>query len=182
MKRTSFLLAMLFATPAVAQMSGAPAANPGVGSSKFMWDMMTGNFTKAAEQIPEADYSYKPVATVRSIGELIGHVAGAQNMMCAAALGESPRAEDEVEKAAKTKAALVAALKASTAYCARAYAMTDATGAGSTKLFGQDMTRMQTLAMNATHNGEHYGNMVTYMRMKGMVPPSSQPAPPAASK
>ncbi|MDQ3081850.1 MAG: DinB family protein, partial [Gemmatimonadota bacterium] len=73
---------------------------------------------------------------------------------------------------------LTAALKASTANCARAYAQSDAASAGMIKLFGQDQTRLFALMLNATHNAEHYGNIVTYMRMKGMVPPSSQPAPP----
>jgi uncharacterized damage-inducible protein DinB len=122
----------------------------------------------------EADYAYKPVATVRTVGELVGHVAGAQNMFCAIALGETPKSEDDIEKSAKTKAALVAALKASNDYCAKAYALSDANAAAMTKLFGSDRSKMFVLQLNAAHVGEHYGNMVTYMRMKGMVPPSSQ--------
>jgi uncharacterized damage-inducible protein DinB len=172
MKKTAFILATLVAVPAFAQ---APTANHGVGGVKLTWQVMSGNFTKAAEQVSEADYAFKPVETVRSFGELVGHVAGAQNMICAAALGEPQKAEDDIEKSAKTKAALVAALKASNEYCLRAYALTDAQTAGMTKLFGQDQTKMFALSLNAAHTGEHYGNAVTYMRMKGMVPPSSQP-------
>jgi uncharacterized damage-inducible protein DinB len=172
MKRAAFLIAMLVSVPAYAQ---APAAaNSGVSGVKAAWTMMSGYFTKAAEQVPESDYSYKPVATVRSFGELMAHVAGAQNMFCAAALGEQPKAEDDIEKAAKTKAAIVAALKASNEYCGRAYDMSDANAAGIVKLFGSDRSKMFVLTLNATHVGEHYGNAVTYMRMKGMVPPSSQ--------
>ncbi len=95
-------------------------------------------------------------------------------MLCAAALGEPARGEDDIEKSKTTKADLIAALKASNEYCGRAYALTDAQAAGMTKLFGQDQTRMFALSLNAAHGGEHYGNVVTYMRMKGMVPPSSQ--------
>jgi len=69
---------------------------------------------------------------------------------------------------------LVAALKASTEYCARAYAQTDKAAQQSTKLFGQERTRLYALALNATHNAEHYGNIVTYLRMNGIVPPSSR--------
>lgn len=175
MKRTAVLIATLIAAPAFAQVPAAAAANPGVSSAKMAWGMMSGYFTKAAEQMPEADYSYKPIATVRSFGELVGHVAGSQNMLCAAAIGEAQKGEDDIEKSAKTKAALVAALKASNDYCARAYGQTDAAATGRTKVFGQDQSKMFVLILNATHTGEHYGNAVTYLRMKGMVPPSSQP-------
>lgn len=174
MKRTAFFLATLIAAPAFAQ-APAAAANPGVSGVKQTWSIMSNYFTRSAEQVTEADYAWKPVPTVRSFGEMIGHVAGAQNMFCAAALGESQKAEDDIEKSAKTKADLVAALKKSNEYCARAYAMSDADAAGTTKLFNRDASKMFTLSLNAAHVGEHYGNLVTYLRMKGMVPPSSQP-------
>jgi uncharacterized damage-inducible protein DinB len=173
MKRSAFILATLFAVPAFAQSTAAPS-NPAVSGLQMTWGIMSGYFTRAAEQMPESDYSYKPVATVRSFGELIGHVAGAQNMFCAAALGDSQKSEDDIEKSAKTKAALVAALKASNEYCAKAYQMSDAATAGMIKLFGQDRSKAFALSLNAAHVGEHYGNLVTYLRMKGMVPPSSQ--------
>ena len=172
MKRAIFL-ASLIATPVFAQ---APAANanPGVGGVKAVFNGFANNLVRAAEQMSEADFAYKPVATVRTFGQIIGHVAGANFMICAAALGEPGGAEDDIEKSKTTKADLIAALKASNEYCARAYALTDAQAAGMTKLFGQDQTKMFALSLNAAHGGEHYGNIVTYMRMKGMVPPSSQ--------
>ena len=176
MKRIAFALATLLAVPAMAQ-TVAPVANPAVSTSKDLWADFTNNITKSAEQMPESDYSFKPVATVRSFGQLIGHVAGSQYMFCALALGEPARAEGDVENKVTTKAGLVAALKASTEYCQRAYAQTDAGSAAPIKLFGQDRTRLYALIMNAAHNAEHYGNLVTYMRVKGMVPPSSQPRP-----
>ena len=172
MKR-AILLASMIATPLFAQ-APAAAANPGVGSAKNVFNGFAGYLVRAAEQMPEADYAYKPVATVRTFGQLLGHVAGANFMICAAALGEPGGAEDDIEKSKTTKADLVAALKASNEYCARAYALTDVQAAGMTKLFGQDQTKMFALSLNAAHNGEHYGNVVTYLRMKGMVPPSSQ--------
>ncbi len=175
MKRTAFLMAALIAGPAFAQAPAAAVASPGVAGTKQVWTGMSNYFIRAAEQMPEADYSYKPVATVRSFGELVGHVAGAQNMVCAAALGEAQKSEDDIEKTVTTKAGLVAALKASNEYCARAYALTDEAASAQTKLFGQDVSRMYALSLNAAHVGEHYGNAVTYLRMKGMVPPSSQP-------
>lgn len=178
MKRLVLLLPFVLATPVAAQQ--AVSANPGfaVGAAKSMWQIMTNYVTAAAEQMPESEYAFRPVASVRSFGQQIAHVAGAQNMMCAAALGEKPTAEDEIEKTVTTKAGLVAALRASTQYCERAYAQPDAATVAPVSLFGMTMPRLNVLMLNATHNAEHYGNIVTYMRIKGMTPPSSQPAPP----
>lgn len=177
MKKALVLLALALPASALAQSAGAPdpvPANAGVGAAQQTWQIMTRYVTMAAEELSEADYAYKPVDSVRTFGQLIGHVAGAQYMFCAAALGEAPRGEGDIENSATTKAALVAALKASTEYCARAYQQTDAAAAGTTQLFGGNVTRMFALVLNASHNGEHYGNIVTYMRINGMVPPSSQ--------
>lgn len=163
---------------AVAQAQPASAArsapDPSIAALRSNWQQIIDNVTAAATELTEAEYAYRPVATVRTFGELIGHIAGAQNMMCAAALGEPQPAEDAVESVAKTKAALVAALKASNAYCAKAYAITSATAAIATELFGSPTTRVGALALNAVHDGEHYGNIITYMRMMGKVPPSSR--------
>ena len=106
MKRIAISLMMFVAVPAMAQ---APAANVGVTSAKQVWDGMTQNIIKSAEQMPEAEYAYKPVATVRSFGQLIGHVAGAQYMFCAAALGDAPRAEGDVENKVDSRSEVRAA-------------------------------------------------------------------------
>jgi uncharacterized damage-inducible protein DinB len=153
---------------------GVDPADAALAAMRDNWQQATDNIRKAAEEISEADYAYKPVETVRTFGQIIGHVAGSQAMMCAAALGDPIPAEDAVEKAATTKAALLDALKSSTTYCAKAYAQDGHGAAKMTDLFGQKGTRFNALALNAVHNGEHYGNIITYMRMKGMVPPSSK--------
>jgi uncharacterized damage-inducible protein DinB len=164
--------ALLFAVPAFAQ---APAPVTGVGTAKNVWEGMSNYVIKSAEMMPEADYSFKPAPTVRSFGQMLGHVAGAEYMFCAAALGEAPKAEDDIEKTVTSKEGLVAALKAAATYCGRAYSMTDAQATGMTKLFGGDQSKYFALILNAAHVGEHYGNLVTYLRIKNMVPPSSQP-------
>jgi uncharacterized damage-inducible protein DinB len=183
MQRLVLVIALAVGAPAAA-LAQQPAAGPATASDpaaaaiaglRDNWQQVASYLTRAADQLSEADYSYRPVETVRTFGQIIGHVAGSQFMMCAAALGDSVPAEDAVEKAATTKEALVKALRESTDYCARAYAQTGAAAAAPTELFGQRVPRAQVLALNAVHDGEHYGNIVTYMRMKGMVPPSSQP-------
>jgi len=176
MKRyTLSIAALLLAVPVFAQ-APAAAAVTGVGTARGIWQMYANYVLKSAEQMPEADYAFKPTPKVRSFGQLIGHVAGSEMMFCAAALGEAPKAEDDIEKSVTTKAGLVDALKKSAEYCARAYALTDAQAGGTIKMFGADQSKMFALVLNASHVGEHYGNLVTYMRLKDMVPPSSQPA------
>ena len=165
------LLSLFLVLPAVAGAQGGA----GVSAVHETWKDVTAFVARAAEQMPEADYAYRPAATVRTFGQLVGHVAGSQKLMCAAALGEPAGNEDDVEKSATTKQALVAAMRATTAYCERAYAQSDAAVTAKTTLFGQQVTRMYALSLNATHNGEHYGNIVTYLRLKGIVPPSSEP-------
>ncbi len=169
------LVTALTGAPLSAKAQGSPErSDPGIAAIRTNWKQVIGFITAAAEELTEADYAYRPVPTVRTFGELIGHVAGSQNMICAAALGDKQPAEDAVEKAAKTKAALVKALKESNAYCEKAYAISASQAGMSVELFGAPSTRAGALALNAVHDGEHYGNIITYMRMKGMVPPSSR--------
>lgn len=160
-------------TPALV---GAQASDPAIAAVRAQWEGTIENITKAAEEVTEANYAFKPIATVRSFGELIAHVAGSQHLICATALGEKAPAEDAVEKSAKNKAAIVKALKESTEHCKKAYMLTSKDAATPVELFGSKNTKVGALALNAVHDGEHYGNVVTYMRLKGMIPPSSKPA------
>jgi uncharacterized damage-inducible protein DinB len=154
--------------------AGNTAANPAVNTTRMLWEQLTAYIVTAASELPESTYSYRPTAEVRSFGQLVGHVAGAQYLICAAAMGEPPREEDEIERSRTSKAELLAALKASTEYCGRAYQQTDRAAQQGTKLFAQERTRLYALGLNATHNAEHYGNIVTYLRLNGIVPPSSR--------
>jgi uncharacterized damage-inducible protein DinB len=176
MTRFAAILLIVLSTPALSQ-ENTKAGGTGVDALRSMWEGQSAYLLRSAEQMPEADYAFKPVATVRSFGQIIAHVAGSQYSMCAFALGEPERSEDEFEKSMGTKAQLVAALRASSDYCRRAYAQSDADAARSVTMYGESHTRMWALALNATHDAEHYGNLITYLRIKGMVPPSSQRAP-----
>ena len=134
---------------------------------------------RSAEKMPEENYSFKPVDSVRSYGQIIGHLADAQYLFCSLALGEKNPAPN-IEHTKTSKADLVAALNAGFAYCDKAYdTMTDASAVQTIKLFGNDAPRLSALTINNMHNMEHYGNMVTYMRLKNVVPPTSE-APPQA--
>jgi uncharacterized damage-inducible protein DinB len=170
MHTRSLIVLACAAGPLFAQ---AKSPSSAVADARELWKEATGFIVESANDMPEAKYGYKPTPAVRSFGELIGHVAGAQSMFCATAMGEKPPAEDAVEKTAKTKAALIDALRSSNSYCERAYAQSDAAATASVDLFGTQRTRLYTLMMNAMHNNEHYGNIVTYMRLQGLVPPST---------
>jgi uncharacterized damage-inducible protein DinB len=150
------------------------AQNPISDGQKFLYTMSKNNITRAAEKMPEENYAFKPTADVRSFGQLIGHVADAQYLFCSAVLGKKSPSPN-VEKSKTTKADLVQALKEAFAYCDAAYdGMTDAQAAAQIKFFGQDQAKVTVLSFNSFHNNEHYGNIVTYMRLKGLVPPSSE--------
>ena len=155
------------------------AENPLTSWNKIAYTRVKGIVVRSADKMPEENYSFKPVDTVRSYGQIVGHLADAQYLFCSLALGEKAPGLD-IEHTKTSKADLVAALNTAFAYCDKAYdSMTDASAAQTIKLFGNDAPRMSALIVNNMHNMEHYGNLVTYMRMKGIVPPSSEQPPTA---
>jgi uncharacterized damage-inducible protein DinB len=159
----------LVAVPAVAQQPTTAA-----GSVRPLYEMARGYIHRAAEQMPEADYGFKPTPEVRSFGQLLGHIADGRYLFCSMAKGEdNPKAGSSHE--GLDRDGLIRALEESAAYCDPAYGMTDARAMESLTIFGRPWNRLGAIAFNATHDWEHYGNIVTYMRLKGMVPPSSQP-------
>ena len=163
------------AAPAGAQQAAAAAPpSPIVGSFSGQYRGVQRYLLAAAEQIPDSSYAFRPTENVRTIGELFGHIAAVHNMGCAAALGEASPSDENYEKTRTAKAAIVEALRTSFAVCDRAFTQPDSASFGTTKLFGRDRSRLSVLALVATHDWEHYGNLVTYMRVLGMVPPSSQ--------
>jgi uncharacterized damage-inducible protein DinB len=167
-------LSALSLMSAAAQSDKAASGNPAVNSTSLVWDVFTNYITTVAEELPESTYAYRPTPEVRSAGQLVGHIANAQYMFCSTALGEPAPQKEDIEKTRSRKAELVAALKQSTKYCNRAYGQTDRAAQQSTKLFGEERTRLFVLGLNAAHNAEHYGNLVTYLRLNGIVPPSSR--------
>jgi uncharacterized damage-inducible protein DinB len=156
----------------------AAAQNPVSDSLRSSWNGAKRNIKESAEQMPEADYAFKPTKDVRSFGEILSHVAGASYVFCAAAKGEkSPFAEEAFEKTATTKAAIVKVTNDAIAYCDGAYtAATDATLSQMVAApFGSgQVPRANPLIGQIGHDNEHYGNLVTYFRLKNMIPPSSK--------
>jgi uncharacterized damage-inducible protein DinB len=161
------------APPTPAQASPTPA-NPISASQNKMYTMLSSVVVAAAEKMPEESYSFKPTPDVRSFGQLVGHLADSQYFFCSSAAGET-KSGGGVEKSKTNKAELIAALKDAVAYCSKTYAgMTDAKGSEMTKMMNQDFAKLTVLSANTAHDYEHYGNMSTYMRLKGIVPPTSE--------
>ncbi len=137
--------------------------------------MVKGNIVKAAEQIPEDKYSFQPTKEVRTVGALFAHIADANTFFCSLITPQPKQYSDATEKNVKTKAEIIAALNKSFADCEAAYgAVTDADLAKPVNIFGNPTNWAGGMTMNTAHDWEHYGNIVTYMRMLNMVPPSSQ--------
>ena len=161
-----------------AQVKPAASADHAVPTVREVWRPIATYIARSAADMPAEKYSFRPTPDVRTFGELIGHIAGSQFMFCAAAIGDSARKEDDIEKTKTSKADLVAAMKESTTYCEKAYTQSDAATRHEITMFNQKQNRLWALMANAAHDDEHYGNIVTYLRMNGIVPPSSRPQSP----
>ena len=160
-----------------AQEAAKPAPPPITASAglKNLYNNSRTWITRAAEVMPEEHYSFKPTPDVRSFGELLGHIANTQYNFCMAPRKLANPNKDNIEKTATTKAALVAALKEAFAFCDPAYDLADAGLTEMVKGGQREVAAGYPLTFNVAHNFEHYGNIVTYMRLKGLVPPSSEP-------
>ena len=162
---------ILFAAMLAAQ-SGPKS--PLIATSQALLGIAKTDIMRSAEKIPENLWSFQPTPQVRTIGQLFAHVADGQYEFCGLA-SEGKPVQKDIEKTAKTKAQIVAALNAAFAYCDGAYGkMTDASAVEMVDFFGHKLTRIGAMDFNVAHTMEHYGNLVTYMRIKGIVPPSSE--------
>src|SRR5262252_1329673 len=167
------LLLCLLALPAFSREKQS-SDNPFSTINQRGYERTKGILLRAAEKMPEENYSFKPADTVRTYGQIIGHLADAQYLFCSTASGEK-NPDLKIESSKTSKADLIAALKDGFAYCDKVYAsMTDAEATQTVKFFGNDASKFGLLSLNVGHNMEHYGNLVTYMRIKGIVPPTSE--------
>lgn len=138
--------------------ASAPAATPATSAAlKSGFDELSGWILKSAEMVPAEKYTYQPVKTVRTFGQLIAHIVDGQSYYCAGASGRKVEWTDTTEKGRTDKATLLPKLKQSMDACAAAY--------------GGTLT--PPLFANLSHSSLHYGNVVTYLRMLGLTPPSS---------
>ena len=149
------------------------AQNPLSTDLKGSYTGIKSTIIKAADEMSEADYAFKASPMERTYGEIVGHIADVQLALCGNAKGEQKKSDSSGKT---SKADLVAVLKASFDYCDGAYdSQTDADAASMVTLFGpRKATKLAVLNFNIAHDNEMYGQMVVYLRIKGLVPPSSQ--------
>ena len=175
------LLICLVAPVAVALAQGtppptaaAPPKDPLTTHAKMMYGGVKVVLLRSAERMPEENYGFKPTEAVRTFGQILGHVADSHYMFCSGALGEK-RPALKVEQTKTSKADLIAALKDALAYCDKAYdGLTDASAAQMVG-HGSGTPKLGMLTVASLHSIEHYGNLIVYLRMKNIVPPSSDP-------
>jgi hypothetical protein len=155
--------------------TSAFAQNPFTDAVKAQLAQIKNPVIRTAEKVGEDLYAFKPTPEVRSLGQLIGHIADGNFGICAAASGMKPPMTG-IEKSKSSKADLQKALAASFEFCEQGLAaMDDKKGGEVIKMFLGMQPRLGVFAFNNSHVNEHYGNLVTYMRLKGIVPPSSEP-------
>ena len=150
----------------------AQDGNPLSSEARQAYNGIKNNLTKMAEKMSEENYSFKPTPDIRTFGQLVGHVADSQMRTCSTVNGEMKN----LNASAKTsKADLVAALKESFEACDAAFAkLTDASATEMMKTPRGQRSRLGALVGVTTHSNEEYGYMAVYMRLKGVVPPSSE--------
>ncbi|MBV9760058.1 MAG: DinB family protein [Acidobacteriaceae bacterium] len=157
-------------------LTGALRAQNAAGMSaelKAAYNSVKNNLLKSADKMPEENYAFKPMPEMRSFAEVLGHVASAQMHACGAALGEQKTAGGEDT----SKATVMAALNAAFSECDRAYdALTDANASETIKTGRGERSRAGMLAGNIAHDNEQYGILSVYLRLKGVIPPSSEAA------
>lgn len=173
------ILLCFLAPAAIVRAQDKPAAASAQNNPLSVWNKRAQGQIKdwvlrSAEKMPDENYNFKPTDAVRSYGQIVGHLADVQYVFCSAVLGEKNPAPG-IEKTKTSKADLITALKSAFAYCDKAYdGMTDASAAQMVKHNGNDLPKLFLLNTNIAHAALHYGNLVTYMRLKNIVPPSSE--------
>ena len=136
----------------------------------------------AAEMMPESGYTFRPTPQLRNFGEQINHATGSHYSFCNQA-GLPPGVQKQTAPNIKTltaKPAIVAALRESIVYCDRVLAaateswlMESAAGLGGSSSGLIQAIRAHSFIYNAVHSAEDYGTITTYLRMQGVVPPST---------
>jgi uncharacterized damage-inducible protein DinB len=155
--------------------ASAQTPDPLVNNARLQFATVSGFIARSAEKIPESLYAFHATPEVRSIGQTFGHIADAYFQMCATAKGEAPP-RSGIEEHVQAKADLVKALAEGVTYCQSVIAgMNETKGKEPVQFYFGPTPRLSVLYFVTTHSYEHYGNLVTYMRLNKIVPPSSEP-------
>ena len=158
--RILLILCSLFVSAASTLAQTTPPKPPDVATElRNGFNEVNDWVTKAAEMVPAEKYNYRPVDTVRTFGQLIAHITDSYNFFCARGAGNKVEYSDAVEKGGTDKDTLLPKLKEAVGKCNAAY--------------GSANGQLRPLFTNVGHTSLHYGNIITYLRMMGLKPPSS---------
>jgi len=181
--RTSsiILAAALSAMIAFSQNAPKPAVKPADSPSKTLldsWNDIGRKLTAMAEDFPEDKYDFKPNPAQRSFAEQLLHAAGGNYYFINPVKGVKPPAGDPKRSDFKTKAEVVAYVRKS--FAEGADLIRSKGDAGLSDLFVDPFANQQARFSDGAwglieHSGEHYGQLVVYYRVAGMVPPESRP-------
>lgn len=166
-------LALAAAALGAGIIASAQAPAPSAAAAlKGAYTRIKTNFIKAADKMPEDKYSYKPVDAVETFGQRVAHIADPQLATCSGMTGER---KTGTAKSKTSKADLVAAVKESFDACDKAVdALTDANAMENVSAGRGMQPRIAALYGIVVHANEVYGAMGVYMRINGIVPPSSE--------
>ena len=142
---------------------------------------VTNDIRRAVDRMPESNYDFKPAAGMRSFRELVAHISDVQNEICSAVFND--RKAKFMKSKTTSKADMAEALGGSFTACYQAFAeLSPENAAARVSTPMGSMTRLGALVAVVAHNNEEYGYMAVYLRLKGVVPPSSDPQPAGGVK
>ena len=175
MRLVCTVMGLMTSGMALAQAPAAAQPTGPAGEVQRSYAALKVNILKAADGMPAGDYQFKPTPEIRTFARVVNHVSEAQLRSCGAANHTAPDALAKVPAETADKAAVVEGLKASYAECDKAYAgLTDANLAEMLEVGKAKRSRVGLLWGNVSHDNEQYATLALYMRLKGLVPPSSE--------
>ena len=159
----------------------AQDSNALVSEAKFPWTVVRDNLLKMAEKMPAENYSFRPTPEIESFGQRVAHIAGANLFICQGVMGQQTTPRPRPSTTSKPE--LIALLKQASAACDAAFdSLTDTSAMEKIDShlggpFPPEPTRTKLATLNnmVRHSNEMYGYMCVYLRLKGIVPPSSAP-------
>jgi uncharacterized damage-inducible protein DinB len=176
MNRSPFVLALLLV--GTTSTIHAQTVDPTVSALKNFYDYNKRNIVASAEKMPAEHFGFRPVSEIRSFAEVLGHVSNMNYLTCSLIKAEANPNKENLEKTATSKDTAMNAIKASFDYCDGAFKdLSEATMKETYKSGNRDVAKASAVVLNVVHDMEHYGNIVTYLRLKGIVPSSSERAP-----
>ncbi len=171
-------LSMMSCSMAMAQGGPAAGGSPPAGPAAEVqrsYAALKANILKAADKMPAESYSYKPTPEIRTFARVVNHITEAQSHACAAANGTSFSTIPPAPAETADKASIVGALQGAFAACDKAYgALTDANIGEIVAAGPAKRSRIGLLWGNVSHDNEQYATLALYLRLKGLVPPSSE--------